>query len=136
EITVAIEIGKGNAVIDRGMIEAPEPGDFFEVQVAEITKGHYGHVEERIELRVLALGRDECLLQFNSLNVATPGIRKLLNLLVSIQILDIANVTGGDEQVIVTIEVDIEKYGRPGPIARLNARKVRNFGVGAVAAVQ
>ena len=53
-----------------------------------------------------------------------------------IDVLHVLGVAGGDEEVFVAVEVDVEEDGGPGPFGSLDAGEVRDFGVGAVAAIE
>ena len=131
---IAIEVGEGEALVDASGIEAPRGGGLLERGVAVVSKGADGEVEFWIEPVVLHQFAGEGALSIGVGGGTGPGVLHGLDPGLGVVVLDVAEMAGPDEEVVVAVEVDVEEDGGPGPVGGGEVGEGGDFGIGAVAA--
>ena len=120
------------------LIHSPKPGGLLELKIAEVVKRNDGHIERRVETRVFDLALDESLTaRFRIIDLGNLTAKALArsNLLLRIEVLHIFRVTGRNENVFVTVEINIQENRRPRPIGGRHSSIVGEFNESAVASV-
>ena len=75
------------------------------------------------------------LLPLGFIREARPGMLLRPDQCLRIQVLHVARVPRRDQQVLIAIEIHVEKHRRPRPVRRRDAREIRDLGEGSVAAI-
>jgi hypothetical protein len=125
QITVAIEVGEGEALGDAGGMKAPGAADFLEGAIAAVAKGEVGGFEGREAAdpsEDIALGQGA---------VGSGGFHTIG----PVGVLEIAEDAVADEEVLKTVEVHVEEDGLPGPIGGFDTGELADFGVGTIATI-
>ena len=130
EIAVAVEIGERHAVRDVvAEIEPPALAHILEREIAAIADRHVRQLERGVvEEHPVPVVAPDWRPKISTQQVAQTVLRVAIH--------DIGHVAGTDENVFPPVEIDVEKHGRPRPPRPAHAGVARDFGEGAVAAVQ
>jgi hypothetical protein len=124
EVAVVVEIGEAKTVGDIGISgPVPEVGGVLEAQVSEVAEGEvFG--EER---RVLEEFAGDLVR-----TIGTGGVDTFLG----IEVLSVEEMAGSGEEILIAIEVHIEKGDTPGPAGGVEAGEVGDFGEGGIASIK
>ena len=126
EVAIAVEVGRSHALLDSRGIESPGLGDILEGEVSPIAEGRVGGVEPREQTPHLQ--------QFTRARASPRPLG--LGPGGDIHIEHVHLVTIGDQQVFVTVQIDIHEHRGPGPLAGAEPGQSADLGEGAVAPSQ
>ena len=113
QVAVVVDVAQGQPVRDVRGVEAPLRADLLEGAVAAVAEENVRRDQRREILQALLrlVRRD------------LPDARG--HLLMQVQVLRVVGVGRGDEQILIAVQIDIEKRHAPTPFARLHARERR-----------
>ena len=117
-IAVAIEIGGGHPVRDVGFDAQPQRGSLFEGPVAPVPERDVAARRARPRPALPLIARPP---RFG------PGPAGLVH--------EIPGVAIPDQQVLISVEIHVQKQRRPGPSRRRDPGEIGDLGEGAVASV-
>ena len=140
-VTVAVKIGHGNRVVNAALIGPPGRSDVLKFQIAQVVKRHDRHVQARIKAHMLHQFFSELLARQRlpgsldeggalSRTLARPDQR------FRVSVLHVLGMAGRDQQVLIAVQVHVDKYRLPGPLRGFQAAEVGNFRITAVAPIE
>src|SRR5207245_2034388 len=109
EVTVAIEIGQRDAMMNAELAGTPVSGDFLKFKVAEIVEGDDGRVKMGINAAIEHFLLCEDFLALGQISHAGKVRLMLFDFVGGVDVLHVLGVAGGDEEVFVAVEVDVKK---------------------------
>ncbi len=126
QIAVVIQIGQGHALRHLCGVESPCCRNIFKSQIAPVAVGVIGRREARHDPPQLQkfLFR-QCALRFDRINLPS-----------GIGVAQTPLEAGCDEQILISVQIHIQKGGHPRPVRSLQTGQLRNFGIGPVAAIE
>ena len=120
EITVVVLISQGHALGGAARIKSPCGPHFLEGQITAIAKRHFGNVQRWEVLGNLnhVLERESSSSSLRSLD----GGRK-------IGVSQIALLPCGHEQILIPVEIDVQKHATPRPILAKGSLRIGRRGI-------
>ncbi len=119
EIAVVVEVGQGHGLGHAHGVESPCGAALFEGEVVLVPVGEVRRGQSR-EAEVSGK---------SAFHRRGPALAQ-------VGVVGVPQVTGGDQDVLVAVEIDIEKRDAPGPLRGFDSGELGDLGIGAVAAVQ
>ena len=126
EVAVVVEIGQSHSVGNPARMETPPRAGFLERQVTPVAESDVRRVETREALAQAKLLRGR----------HGPLLLRRFDFTGDVSVLGVTPMAGGDEQVFVSVEVNVEEHRTPRPVRGAEAAALGEFGVSAVAAAE
>ena len=124
EIAVAIEIHGDHAVGHLGGVKSPGGAAFLKRQIVTIAKRNLRRLQGGVLMELILGG------QYGAIRRRCRG-----GALGYVPIVDVMQMSIRDQQILPTIQIDIQKHGRPGPPRGGHAGEAGDLRPGAISAV-
>ena len=122
QVAIIVQVGRDQAVGNPRGVKSPGLANVLEGQVAPVAEGEFG----RFQSGIFAQDR------FGGLNIL---VGSGLDPFVDIAVVDVVGVAVGNQQILPTVEVHIDKQGNPRPARSRDAGKGGNLGISSIASV-